>query len=66
VVDLVVDLAADDAERLPEPRRQRATLSGLQLARLAVAPGADPLPLVLAARMRAPEPPIRDIADPPN
>src|SRR5215470_5006649 len=64
VVDLVVDLAAADAERLPEPSGRTTTLSGVQLARLAVAPGAEPLPIVLAARISAAEPPIRDIADP--
>jgi HPr kinase/phosphorylase len=47
VVVLVVDLAADDAERLPIP--QTAAIAGISLPRLAVARGADPLPLVLAA-----------------
>ena len=47
VVGLVVDLAADDAERLPAA--SEAVISGLGLPRLAVAAGAEPLPLVLGA-----------------
>ena len=43
VVGLVVDLAADDAERLPSRERARS-LHGVAVPRLAVAPGADPLP----------------------
>jgi HPr kinase/phosphorylase len=46
VVGLVVDLAADDAERLPAA--SEAVISGLGLPRLAVAAGAEALPLVLA------------------
>ena len=49
VVGLVVDLAAADAERLPVDNGRRAVLAGIEVARLAVAPGADPLPIVLAA-----------------
>ena len=48
VVGLVVDLAAADAERLPDPRSQETTVAGIPLPRLAVASGADPLPAVLA------------------
>jgi HPr kinase/phosphorylase len=47
VVGLVVDLAADDAERLPSATE--IELSGIRLPRLAVAAGADPLPSVIAA-----------------
>jgi serine kinase of HPr protein (carbohydrate metabolism regulator) len=47
VVGLVVDLAAAEAERLPE--RAEAVIGGVRLPRLAVAAGADPLPAVLAA-----------------
>ena len=47
VVGLVVDLADDDAERLPLPTD--TVISGVRLSRLAVAAGADPLPPVLAA-----------------
>jgi HPr kinase/phosphorylase len=46
VVGLVVDLAAKDAERLPETRE--GEVLGVRLPRLAVAAGADPLPAVLA------------------
>jgi len=46
VVGLVVDLGAADAQRLPEP--STASLAGLVAPRLAVAPGVDPLPIVLA------------------
>jgi serine kinase of HPr protein (carbohydrate metabolism regulator) len=56
VVGLVVDLAAADGERLPSPTSQKATIDGIELARLAVAPGADPLPLVLAALSTQPQP----------
>jgi len=50
LVDLVVDLAAADASRLPAPGSGQIEIEGVRLARLAVAPAADPLPLVLAAR----------------
>jgi HPr kinase/phosphorylase len=56
VVGLVVDLAASDGERLPATLSQNATIDGIALARLAVAPGADPLPLVLAALSTQPQP----------
>jgi HPr kinase/phosphorylase len=46
VVGLVVDLAAADAERLPEKRQ--VELEGITLPRLAVAPGVAALPGVLA------------------
>jgi HPr kinase/phosphorylase len=45
-VGLVVDLATDDAERLPAA--PDTTISGVRLPRLAVAAGSDPLPGVLA------------------
>ena len=47
VVGLVVDLAVD-AERLPRADQQRTELEGVALARLAVAVGKPPLPVVLA------------------
>jgi HPr kinase/phosphorylase len=47
VVGLVVDLAADDAERLPES--SETLICGITLPRLAVAASADPLSAVLAA-----------------
>jgi HPr kinase/phosphorylase len=46
VVGLVVDLAADDAERLPEPGE--VAIAGIKIPRLAVAPGMTALPAVLA------------------
>lgn len=49
VVGLVVDLAAPDGARLPAPTSERVTIDGIELARLAVAAGIEPLPLVLAA-----------------
>jgi serine kinase of HPr protein (carbohydrate metabolism regulator) len=48
VVGLVVDLAATDAERLPAGGALRTALLGVELPRLPVAPGADPLPIVIA------------------
>ncbi|HEY5380351.1 MAG TPA: HPr kinase/phosphatase C-terminal domain-containing protein [Pseudolabrys sp.] len=48
VVGLVVDLAVPDAARLPAPEAESTVISGISLPRLAVAPGADALPLVLA------------------
>jgi len=47
-VALVVDLAAD-AERLPAAGAHMTVLEGIEIARLAVAAGTDPLPIVLAA-----------------
>ena len=55
MVGLVVDLAASDAQRLPLPESREILLEGVSLPRLAVSPGADPLPLVLAA-MTVPDP----------
>jgi HPr kinase/phosphorylase len=52
VVGLVVDLDAPDAERLPLPQSREIRLEGIALPRLAVASGADPLALVLAATAR--------------
>jgi HPr kinase/phosphorylase len=46
VVGLVVDLAADDAERLPAA--PDTVIADIRLPRLAVAAGSDPLPGVLA------------------
>jgi HPr kinase/phosphorylase len=48
-VGRVVDLAAPDADRLPQPETEATTIAGVPLARLAVAAGTDALPLVLAA-----------------
>jgi HPr kinase/phosphorylase len=48
-VGLVVDLAAEDAERVPAPAALRAEILGVRLPRLPVPKGSDPLPLVLEA-----------------
>jgi HPr kinase/phosphorylase len=48
VVGWVVDLAAADAERMPEPVRQHAEISGIILPRLAVAVGSAALPAFLS------------------
>lgn len=48
VAGLVVDLAAEDAARLPEPEAMRTAIAGVNLPRLAVAAGIAALPLVLA------------------
>jgi serine kinase of HPr protein (carbohydrate metabolism regulator) len=48
VIGLVVDLAAADADRLPEPGKRKTEIGGVILPRLAVASGDAALPLVLA------------------
>jgi HPr kinase/phosphorylase len=48
VVGLVVDLAATDAQRLPEATSRRTEIQGVGLSRLAVASGAPALHAVLA------------------
>ena len=48
VIGLVVDLATLDAERLPGTAEQQITIAGIILPLLAMAPGSDPLPAVLA------------------
>jgi serine kinase of HPr protein (carbohydrate metabolism regulator) len=47
LVVLVVDLG-EAADRLPSAKDQMVEVSGITLPRLAVPPGAEPLPLVLA------------------
>lgn len=49
VVGLVVDLEAEDAERVPAPSAHHAEILGVRLPRLPVPKGSDPLPLVLTA-----------------
>ena len=49
LVGLVVDLAAEDAGRMPEDAANSVEISGVKLSRLPVAAGADALPPVLAA-----------------
>jgi serine kinase of HPr protein (carbohydrate metabolism regulator) len=48
VVGLVVDLAAADAARMPDPQQRETTIDGIALPRLAVAAGSAALPAVLA------------------
>jgi HPr kinase/phosphorylase len=48
VVGLLVDLAAADASRMPEPGGQSREIERISLPRLAVAAGQDALPLVLS------------------
>ena len=55
IVGFVVDLAAADAVRLPEPDKRTADMDGILLPRLAVAPDAAALPLVLAFINSSPE-----------
>jgi serine kinase of HPr protein (carbohydrate metabolism regulator) len=48
VIGLVVDLAIAQAERLPETAGQEIEVDGIMLPRLAIGPGSEPLPAVLA------------------
>ena len=48
-VGLVVDLDADDAERLPPPESLKTTIFGVEIPRIPVRRGDSPLPLVVAA-----------------
>ena len=48
VVGLVVDLAAADAVRLPDPAKREIEIDGILIPRLAVAAGTAALPMVLA------------------
>jgi HPr kinase/phosphorylase len=48
-VGLVVDLAADDAERLPPPGALEIQISGVKIPRIPVQTAFNPLPLVVAA-----------------
>lgn len=48
VAGTVVELGAQDAARLPNPASRIAEIATIRLPRLAVAAGAEPLPLVLA------------------
>ena len=47
VIGCVVDLAAEDATRLPERNAQETVIEGIRLPRLAIASGQEPLPPVL-------------------
>lgn len=48
-VGLVVDLSAEDADRLPAPESQVVDITGIQIPRISVGIGFSALPLVLAA-----------------
>jgi HPr kinase/phosphorylase len=48
IVGVLVELGALDSERLPARSRTHAVLAGIEVPRLAVAAGADPLPVLLA------------------
>jgi serine kinase of HPr protein (carbohydrate metabolism regulator) len=48
VVGTVLELAAADASRLPEPASRKIEIARIRLPRLAVAAGVEPLPLLLA------------------
>ena len=49
IVGLVVDLAAEDAERLPPPEALLTQISGINIPRIPVGIGYDAFPLVAAA-----------------
>src|SRR3954466_2294492 len=55
-VGFLVELASQDARRLPARGRTTAVLAGISLPRLTVAAGADPLAQVLAYLQTAPGP----------
>lgn len=48
-VGLAVDLAAADGARLPQAEAGKTVIAGVELPRLPVAGGLDPLPLLLAS-----------------
>ncbi|WP_315724173.1 MULTISPECIES: HPr kinase/phosphatase C-terminal domain-containing protein [unclassified Bradyrhizobium] len=48
-IGLIVDLMAEDAERLPSPDALRWNENGIELPRIPVGKGYAPLPLVVAA-----------------
>ncbi len=54
VLSWVVDLDVPAAPRLPDAAAAQAEVAGVMLRRLAVAPGCDPVPVVLAAVMGRP------------
>jgi serine kinase of HPr protein (carbohydrate metabolism regulator) len=54
LVGLVVDLAAEDAERVPEPAALRTEILGVRLPRVPVAKGTQPLSLILQALLQGP------------
>jgi HPr kinase/phosphorylase len=64
IVGLLVDLSAEDAERLPPAEALQATIEGVKLPRIPVARGFAPLPMVIAAlTMAASSPSGQPVAD---
>jgi HPr kinase/phosphorylase len=53
VIGLVVDLEIPEAERLPGAAEQEIAVAGINIPRLAIGPGSDPLPAVLARLLTA-------------
>jgi HPr kinase/phosphorylase len=53
-VGLVVDLAADDAERLPPPEALSTSIFGVLIPRTPVGMGYDPLPVIVGALTTTP------------
>jgi HPr kinase/phosphorylase len=53
-VGLIVDLAADDAARMPAPDAVVATIHGIKIPRIPVGSGVDALALVIAALTTSP------------
>ncbi len=53
VIGLVVDLASPDAERLPGEAGREVAVDGIILPRLAIGPGCDPMPALLARLLTA-------------
>lgn len=53
-VGLVVDLAANDTDRLPEPKSLTTSIYGIKIPRIPVGAGYQPLPLVTAALITRP------------
>jgi HPr kinase/phosphorylase len=53
VIGLVVDLEIPEAERLPRAAEQEIAVAGINIPRLAIGPGSDPLPAVLARLLTA-------------
>lgn len=51
---LLIDLAAEDAARMPEPAASVATLYGIEIPRIPVGADFQPLPLVTAALLTRP------------
>lgn len=62
IVSWVVDLDAAAPIRLPDDAAAHAVVAGVRIRRLAVAPGCDPLPMVLAAVTS----PLRQFGDTPR